>query len=74
VIVLDHRLTWRGMPVDVLVMARTPNEKLIQWYKRYAIESRRLLLLQEHGTCSVFGPEEFASEIKARLARSERLY
>jgi hypothetical protein len=74
VIVLDHRLTWGGMPVDVLVVAGTPNERFLAWYKRYAIENHRLLLLQEGGLCSAFGPGDFLAEISARLGRGERLY
>jgi len=74
VIVLDNRLIWRGMAVDVLLVAGTPRENFISWYKKYVTRNNRLFLLQQNGLCSTFGPVEFLTEISARLERGERLY
>lgn len=74
VIVLDNRLTWKGIPVDVLVVAGTPRENFVAWYKKYALKHNRVFLLQHNGLCSTFGPAEFGAEISARLERGERLY
>jgi hypothetical protein len=74
VIVLDHRLTWRGLPVDVLVVAGTAKDRFLSWYNNYARTHQRLFLLQQGGLCSAFGPVAFLAEISARLERGERLY
>jgi len=74
VIVLDHRLTWRGIPVDVLVVAGTPRKNFLHWSRKYAIRNHRLFLLQQNGLCSAFGPQEFLADVGARLERGERLY
>jgi len=74
VIVLDNRLTWRDIPVDVLVVAGTPRKNFLSWYEKYARRNTRLFLLQRSGFCSAFGPPEFEGEVRARLERGERLY
>jgi hypothetical protein len=74
IIVLDNRLTWRDLPVDILVVAGTPKESIMSWYKKYAVKNNRLFLLQQQGLCSTFGPLEFLTEISARLEQGERLY
>jgi hypothetical protein len=74
VIVLDHRLTWRDFPVDVLVVAGTPRKNFLSWYEKYARRNMRLFLLQQGGFCSAFGPQEFQAAVSARLERGERLY
>jgi len=56
------------------VVAGTPSENFISWYKKYALKGQRLFLLQQNGLCSTFGPVEFLAEISARLERGERLY
>jgi len=75
VIVLTGRSSWRGLPVDILVACgRDPEDRTLEWYRTYSIESRRPFIYQHAGAWFGFGPREFREEIAAKAARGEALW
>lgn len=75
VIALRGRLQWRAQPVDILVSAgNDPDEKLMLWYKAYAVKHLRPFIYQQSEQWFGFGPAQFQREIAAKVARNEALW
>lgn len=85
VIILFHRRTWQGMPVDVGVpVGQTIPPQTIEWLKRYAEINRRALLwseqIVENGVftgrqrVAAHGPPAFQQEMADRVRNNEKLW
>jgi hypothetical protein len=75
VITLRGRLRWRDRPVDILVTAgNDPDEKTMTWFKAQAIQTIRPFIYQCNEQWFGFGPQQFQTEIAAKVARNEPLW
>ncbi len=75
VMVLRGKLTWRGLPVDVIVPAgQDPSSDVLAWMQRYGQAHARPFVYQTAGEWHAFGPPEFQQEMKERLASEEKLW
>ena len=85
VIVLLHRRTWQGLPVDVgIPVGQTLPEQALDWLKLFAVFKKRPLLWAQQivangaftGKQQVFahGPPAFKQEMAERLSRGEQLW
>ena len=75
VMVLRGKLTWRELPVDVVVPAgQEPGPEVIGWLQRYGQAHSRPFVYQLQGEWLAFGPPEFQREMQSRLAGGEKLW
>lgn len=75
VIILNNRMNWNKMPVDILVSAgRDPDTKLIQWYQQYCVSQNKAFVYQQNGQWFGFGPQQFQLDLAEKVSRGEALW
>ena len=75
VIVLNNRMNWKNMPVDILVSAgNDPGARMIEWFQQHCVSQNKAFVYQQHGEWFGYGPEKFQLDLAAKVARGEALW
>ena len=75
VIVLNNRMNWNKMPVDILVSAgKDPDKKLILWFQKYCTSKNKAFVYQQQEQWYGFGPRQFQLDLAEKVSRGEALW
>lgn len=73
--VIIVRIAWRGQPAYILVSAgRDPEEPMLEWMRRFSVQTGSPFFYAQGGERLGFGPMEFQQEMLAKVQRGERLW